>query len=98
VTRALARDVERNNALEELAEIKQRYGALTPRERQVMAGVIAGKLNKQICYTLDAAERTVKTHRARVMEKMKVRSVADLVRLAERLVEGGVRLESIAWD
>ena len=98
VTRALARDVERQSHLDELAELRQRYATLTPRERQVMAGVIAGKLNKQICYTLNAAERTVKTHRARVMEKMKVRSVADLVRLAERLVEGGASLERIAWD
>ena len=98
ITRALARDIERRRSLEHLEEIRKRYASLTPRERQVMAGVIVGKLNKQICYTLDAAERTVKTHRARVMEKMKVRSVADLVRLAEELTAGGVTLERVSWD
>jgi FixJ family two-component response regulator len=59
-----------------------------------MAGVIAGRLNKQICYALHAAERTVKTHRARVMEKMKVRSVAELVRIAEELEQAGIELET----
>ena len=98
ITRALLRDIERQRSLEHLEEIRRRYASLTPRERQVMAGVIVGKLNKQICYTLDAAERTVKTHRARVMEKMKVRSVADLVRLAEELTAGGVVLERVSWD
>ena len=58
-----------------------------------MAGVIAGRLNKQICYALHSAERTVKTHRARVMEKMAVRSVAELVRRAEELATAGVALE-----
>jgi FixJ family two-component response regulator len=58
-----------------------------------MAGVIAGKLNKQICYALKAAERTIKTHRARVMTKMRVRSVAELVRLTEDLAAEGVAPE-----
>ena len=90
---ALERDVERAGRRTHLAELKQRYATLTPRERQVMAGVIAGRLNKQICYALRSAERTVKTHRARVMEKMGVRSVAELVRLAEELSGAGVALE-----
>jgi FixJ family two-component response regulator len=98
ITRALGRDVERVREMQQLAEIRRRYTSLTPRERQVMSGVVAGKLNKQICYTLRAAERTVKTHRARVMEKMQVRSVAELVRLAESLASGGVPLERVAWD
>lgn len=93
VTRALERDAARVNQLARLAELRARYASLTPRERQVMAGVIAGRLNKQICYTLNSAERTVKTHRARVMTKMKVRSVAELVRLAEELSSSGVALE-----
>jgi FixJ family two-component response regulator len=95
IRRALERDLERQRELARLAEVKQRYATLTPRERQVMAGVVAGRLNKQICYALHAAERTVKTHRSRVMEKMKVRSVAELVRLAEELVAAGVALEPV---
>ena len=93
IRKALERDEERHRVVLRRGEIKQRYTTLTPRERQVMAGVIAGRLNKQICFSLHAAERTVKTHRARVMEKMKVRSVAELVRLAEELSEAGVGLE-----
>ena len=93
IQRALTRDEQRTRELAHLDQIKLRYGALTPRERQVMAGVVAGKLNKQICYALNAAERTVKTHRARVMEKMAVRSVAELVRRAEELAAAGVVLE-----
>ena len=92
VTRALQRDAERAAEAVHASELKSRYGSLTPRERQVMAGVIEGKLNKQICFILHAAERTVKTHRSRVMEKMKVRSVAELVRIAEELVASGVAL------
>ena len=93
IRRALDRDEARHHLVLRRGELRARYATLTPRERQVMAGVIAGRLNKQICYALHAAERTVKTHRARVMEKMKVRSVAELVRLAEELVEAGVVLE-----
>jgi len=95
IGRALERDVQRHEQLARLAELKQRYSTLTPRERQVMAGVIAGRLNKQICYDLHAAERTIKTHRARVMEKMRVRSVAELVRLAEELSGAGTVLERL---
>ena len=97
IERALERDVERARRRAQVSEIKQRYASLTPRERQVMAGVVAGRLNKQICFALHAAERTVKTHRARVMEKMRVRSVAELVRLAEELEAAGVRLESVTY-
>ena len=93
IAKALNRDLERRARLDQRAELKRRYATLTPRERQVMAGVVAGRLNKQICYALNSAERTVKTHRARVMEKMKVRSVAELVRLAEELTASGVTLE-----
>jgi FixJ family two-component response regulator len=93
IGRALGRDVERRERCERLVELKVRYASLTPREREVMAGVVAGRLNKQICYALQAAERTIKTHRSRVMDKMKVRSVPDLVRLAEELAAAGVELE-----
>ena len=98
IDRALQRDVEGRQRNAHITELRERYASLSPRERQVMAGVIAGLLNKQICYTLNAAERTVKTHRSRVMAKMKVRSVAELVRLAEELVAAGVPLEQVAWD
>jgi len=93
IGRALEQDVERKRDFVHTTELKRRYSTLTPRERQVMAGVIAGRLNKQICYALQSAERTVKTHRARVMEKMNVASVAELVRRAEELTAAGVTLE-----
>ena len=93
IARALEQDIERRRELDHATELKRRYATLTPRERQVMAGVIAGRLNKQICYALQSAERTVKTHRARVMEKMNVASVAELVRRAEELAAAGVTLE-----
>jgi FixJ family two-component response regulator len=95
IGRALQRDLDRRERFEHRVELKQRYAKLTPRERQVMAGVVAGRLNKQICYALNSAERTVKTHRARVMEKMRARSVAELVRLAEDLLAAGVVLEAV---
>ena len=62
-----------------------RYTSLTPREREVMAHVVAGKLNKQIAADLGTSEQTIKVHRGHVMEKMGVESLADLVRAAERL-------------
>jgi FixJ family two-component response regulator len=61
------------------------YGSLTPREREVLTHVIAGKRNKVIAAEIGTTEKTVKVHRGRIMEKMKVRSVADLVRAADRL-------------
>lgn len=67
------------------SDARARYHSLTPREREVMAHVVAGKLNKQIAADLGTGEQNIKTHRGRVMEKMGVVSVADLVRLAERL-------------
>ena len=93
VQRALQLDVDLHFKGEHFADVKQRYDSLTPRERQVMSGVVAGRLNKQICWSLHAAERTIKTHRSRVMAKMKVRSVAELVRLSEELAGGGIALE-----
>lgn len=66
-------------------ELQRCTESLTPRERQVFAIVATGLLNKQIARRLGIAEKTVKVHRARVMQKMKARSFADLVRMAERL-------------
>ena len=65
--------------------MQQRYTSLTAREHEVLALVVAGRLNKQIALEIGAAERTVKIHRARVMEKMQAGSLAELVRLTERL-------------
>jgi FixJ family two-component response regulator len=64
---------------------RQRLASLTPREREVLVHVVAGRLNKQIAADLGTVEKTIKVHRARIMEKMAVRSLADLVRVAERL-------------
>jgi FixJ family two-component response regulator len=67
------------------AEIERRLALLTPREREVLALVVRGRLNKQIAGELGAAEKTIKIHRGRVMQKMQANSVADLVRMTERL-------------
>jgi FixJ family two-component response regulator len=69
----------------ELEYVQRRLKTLTPREREVMTLVVRGLLNKQIAFELGTVEKTVKVHRARVMEKMKVQSLADLVRLAEKV-------------
>jgi FixJ family two-component response regulator len=69
----------------ELEAIKRRLATLTPREAEVLRYVIAGHLNKQIAWAIGAGEKTVKVHRSRVMRKMAVRSVADLVRVTERV-------------
>jgi len=69
----------------ELEEIQTRLTSLTPREGEVMALVVRGLLNKQIAFELGTVEKTVKVHRARVMQKMKVESLAELVRLAEKV-------------
>lgn len=66
-------------------EAQKRYATLTAREREVFGEIIAGRLNKQAAQTLGIAERTVKLHRSRVLEKMGAASVADLVRMAESL-------------
>ena len=69
----------------ELAALRARYNSLSVRERQVFEAVVSGKLNKQIAADLGAAERTVKAHRAKVMDKMAASSLADLVHSADRL-------------
>jgi RNA polymerase sigma factor (sigma-70 family) len=81
---AIERDAVIRREQAKLSEICARLDTLTPREREVLEDVVAGKLNKQIASDLGITEATVKMHRARVMAKMKVQAVADLVRLAER--------------
>jgi len=86
---AIKQALERSHfALTQEAEMKQlrgRYDSLTPRERQVMTLVVCGLLNKQVGSELGISEITVKAHRGQVMQKMKANSVADLVKMAERL-------------
>lgn len=83
VSRALDRTAEASKANAKRATARAKLNKLTPREFQVMQRVIAGMLNKQIADELRAAEKTIKIHRGRVMEKMGVTSVADLVRIAQ---------------
>ncbi len=82
---ALARDKNGRAERVERAIIQERFEQLTPRERQVMALVVKGLLNKQIASELGAAEQTIKIHRGRVMAKMRAQSVPDLVRMAGML-------------
>ncbi len=84
VDEALQKDRERRDQLRQRAEVKRRLASLTGRELEVLRYVIAGSLNKQIAYTLHISEKTVKVHRAHIMEKMAVHSLAELVRLTER--------------
>lgn len=84
VSAAIERDRTQRLARAQVDEIRQRYATLTPREREVMQHVIAGRLNKQTAADLGTAEKTIKVHRSRIMEKMKVDSLAELVRMAER--------------
>ena len=85
VEQALARADRDLVEREELDKIQRRLESLTPREHEVLDLVVKGLLNKQIAFELGTVEKTVKVHRARVMEKMEVQSLADLVRIAERV-------------
>jgi FixJ family two-component response regulator len=82
---ALNRDRESRHNRAELAELEGRYVALTPREREVLPLVVSGLLNKQAAAELGISQVTFQIHRSNVMHKMKARSVAELVRMAERL-------------
>ena len=88
VASAAQRSTERWLEREEHARLRERHARLTPRERQVCALVASGRLNKQIAFDLGTSEKTIKVHRARVMVKLGVESVAELVRFVDRLQVG----------
>ena len=81
---ARAVDGERRRQLDDRKDFDARFARLTPRERQVLEHVVAGRLNKQIAGDLGTVEKTIKVHRGRMMEKMGVRTVADLVRKVQQ--------------
>ena len=84
IAHAEKQDAETRSAIADLNSVNARFAILTPREHEVMTHVIAGRLNKQIAGDLGTVEKTIKVHRGRLMSKLGVRSVADLVRLAEK--------------
>lgn len=85
IEQAMARHETSRNLKTRLDALRAHLASLTPRERQVFELVVQGRINKQIAQQLGATERTIKAHRHRVMEKMRVRSLAELVSVAERL-------------
>jgi RNA polymerase sigma factor (sigma-70 family) len=89
IEQAIERDRVQRGVRAERRRLQQRFATLTPRERDVFSLVVAGRMNKEIAAELGTAEQTVKQHRGRVMEKLSVRSVADLVRVAERIAPPG---------
>jgi FixJ family two-component response regulator len=91
IARAEKEDSRVRQSRAEIATIEAKMATLTPREREVLTHVIAGRLNKQIAADLGTVEKTIKVHRGRMMEKLGVRTVADLVRVAEKV---GITVEA----
>ena len=85
ISQAEKRDADSRKIYCELELIKAKMTALTPREREVLVHVVAGRPNKQIAADLGTVEKTIKVHRSRMMEKLGVRTVADLVRMTQKL-------------
>jgi FixJ family two-component response regulator len=90
IERAIARHDVSRKLLSELNDLRARVARLTPRERQVFELVVRGKINKQIAFALGPTERTIKMHRHRVMEKMDVRTLGELLLIAGRLDHSAV--------
>ena len=95
VQRALVRDEKMVARRERQRDLRQRFASLTPREAEVLVHVIAGKLNKETAGALDTTERTIKAHRASIMEKMQAGSPAELGRMAQEL---GLRAAAAAAE
>ena len=85
VAQAIGKTVWAQQRWNEVLSIQRRLDTLTPREREVMELIVTGKLNKQVADELGTVEKTIKVHRARVIEKMQVESLAELVQLSERM-------------
>jgi RNA polymerase sigma factor (sigma-70 family) len=85
VDAGLARDRARRESERALAALRERFDTLSPRERDIMLHVVAGRLNKQIAHDIGIAESTVKVHRTNLMRKMKARSLPELSRMADTL-------------
>jgi FixJ family two-component response regulator len=87
----IERDRARRRDAAAIAELRERFGSLTRREREILALVVTGRMNKQIAGDLELSEITVKVHRGHVMRKMRAKSLADLVRMADRLGVSGAK-------
>jgi FixJ family two-component response regulator len=94
VRAAIEQDASARQARAESEALRQRLASLTPREREVLTALAAGRLNKQIAADLGVVEQTVKFHRARIMERMNAKTAAELMHIAARLGIGGVTTRS----
>lgn len=91
ISRAEAQNAEARAKRAELATIEMKLATLTKRESEVLVHVVAGRLNKQIAHELGTVEKTIKVHRGRMMQKLGVHTIADLVRLTEKVGIGAAR-------